>query len=384
MHPDLQKWTEPTPIGTAGFVRLVDVMGSDERIVETARVSTGKGASRHDFKDAPIGISPPGSGWGSHYRRCRICNEAVAHRPPVVGGGGGDPIDPHARCIEGDRRLIRYMVRHRHSSVMEFAKIHLHVRLPIFVARQWIRHRTGAFSEMSGRYTEMPTDQFFQVDEWRAKGGKNRQGSQGGVENYPGMDSPWVKNGGAESRWGCAVPGRKGGFQGPDSVQTAPQYLSYRTWELHDHVREVYDERLAFGVANEIARVDLPVSTYTEWHWVTDAHNLAHFLSLRLDGHAQKEMRDYAEVITQILADWLPLYWEAVKDWRIDALTLSGPQVRALKKFLDAYDKELATSATSPAYEDLEGVFNSEKVPKSEQDEFFARMGLIRSALEGK
>jgi thymidylate synthase (FAD) len=359
-----QRWSEPTKVGPNGFVRLIDVMGSDERLVEVARVSTGKGSSKHDFTDAPLLEKD------SHaYRRCRICTERVEHWI------NGAVKVPDARCVEGDRRLIRYMVRHRHSSVMEFAKIHLHVRLPIFVARQWIRHRTGAFSEMSGRYTEMPTDQFFQVDEWRARGGKNRQGSQGVVTDFPGgWALPPARDMTIEDR--ARTP--HNGWSTPGA------YLDARTVDLHDHVREVYTERLVFGVANETARVDLPVSTYTEWHWITDAHNLAHFLSLRLDGHAQKEMRDYAEVIAQILADWLPLYWEAVKDWRIDALTLSGPQVRALKKFLDVYDKELAMSATSPAYEDLEEVFNSEKVPKSEQDEIFTRLGLVHSSLVGK
>lgn len=365
MQPQLIPFTEPTPVGK-GFVRLVDVMGDDESIVRTARVSTGKSRSRHDFKDAVL-VDPPGE---PSYKRCRTCGEAVEHLP---GLHGWEPIDPGARCVEADRRLIRYMMRNAHTSPFEFAKIILHVRLPIFVARQWIRHRTGTFSEYSGRYSQM-IDEVHAVEagEWRAQGTANRQGSAGFVTNYPSMSSEWVKNGGMDSRWGCAVPGRKGGFQGPDSVNTAGEYLSFRQAELHNHAREVYEERLAFGVAKEQARVDVPVGNFTEWYWTTDLHNLIGFLRLRLDAHAQKEIRDFAEAIAPIVAAWVPLCWAAAKDWRVDAVTVSGPQLRALQRVLADYAARAEPEDDVDPWKDLRLQLSDQNA--SEVGDFIAKL----------
>jgi thymidylate synthase (FAD) len=228
---------QPFQVLDDGFVRLVDYMGDDGAIVQAARVSYGKGTKQ----------------------------------------------------VHDDRGLIRYLLRHRHTTPFEMCEIKLHVRVPMDAWRQWIRHRTASTNEYSTRYSvAIDAAQQTEPDQWRLQAKGNRQGSAGFLETAGGHE------------------------------------LTRQEAELQNKAREVYQERLAAGVAREQARKDLPLSTYTEAYWKIDLHNLLHFLALRMDQHAQEEIRAYANIIgEQIVAKWVPLTWEAFQDYRQGSLQLS-------------------------------------------------------------
>ena len=224
-----------------GFIRLVDYMGSDSRVVQAARVSTG------------AGVKTP----------------------------------------QEDRNLIRYMLRHKHTTPFEKVRFEFHVKLPIFVARQWIRHRTGSFNELSARYSELPTE-FYVPNEFRKQGTSNKQG---GEDTFSGIENERLKN-----------------------------TLITRSFEAF----QTYNDMLSKGVSRELARLILPVNTYTAWYWTVDLHNLFHFLALRLDSHAQYEIREYAEVIASIISHIVPDCWQAFNDYRLNSVTFTGPEVKYL------------------------------------------------------
>ncbi len=234
-----------------GHVRLVDVMGDDSAIVQAARVSYGKGT----------------------------------------------------KTVNEDRGLIRFLMRHRHTTPFEMCELKFHVRVPMDCWRQWIRHRTASVNEYSTRYSEAIDDkQQTAPGEWRTQSKSNKQGSAeflpGEVEGYPGIG----------------------------------KVLSEKETALHNFARDIYQDRIDSGVAREQARKDLPLSTYTEAYWKTDLHNLFHFLSLRMDPHAQKEIRDYANIIgNEIVAKLFPLAWEAFVDYRLGGMFLSRLDVEAFR-----------------------------------------------------
>lgn len=235
----------PFPVLDDGFIRVVDYLGSDESIVQAARISYGQGTKK----------------------------------------------------VHEDRGLIRYLMRNRHSTPFEMCEIKLHVRVPMDCWRQWIRHRTANVNEYSTRYSDaIDSQQTTTPDGWRSQSAVNRQGSATNLADVVG------------------------------------DQLSRRETELHTLSRSIYEERLQAGVAREQARKDLPLSTYTEAYWKIDLHNLLHFLSLRMDSHAQSEIRDYANVIgNAIVAEWLPITWEAFTDYRLKATSLSRLDVELLK-----------------------------------------------------
>jgi thymidylate synthase (FAD) len=220
-----------------GFVRVVDYMGDDSAIVQAARTSYGRGTKRR----------------------------------------------------HEDRGLIRYLMRHAHTTPFEMCELKLHVRVPMDVWRQWIRHRTASVNEYSTRYSEaIDAAQRTAPDSWRLQSASNRQGSSG------------------------LLPAEQGAS------------LSEEERRIQRQARDIYEARLAAGVAREQARKDLPLSTYTEAYWKIDLQNLLHFLELRMDEHAQLEIRAYATAIgEQIVAKWVPLTWEAFLDYRRGGTALS-------------------------------------------------------------
>ncbi len=235
---------KPIKVLDDGFVELIDCMGSDAAIVQAARVSYGAGTK--------------------HVRQ--------------------------------DRGLIRYLLRHRHTTHFEMCEIKLHLRTPMDCWRQWIRHRTANVNECSTRYSvAIDTAQRTAPDQWRLQSTDNRQGSGG------------------------ALPPEQG------------EHFTRRESEILAATRDAYDERLAAGIAREQARKDLPLSTYTEAYWKIDLHNLLHFLELRMAPNAQLEIRQYAEAIGhQIVRHWVPLTWEAFLDYRFDAMSLSRLEIDLL------------------------------------------------------
>jgi flavin-dependent thymidylate synthase len=339
----LQRFTAPIQVLDQGFVRLVNVSGDDGAIVTAARVTTGKGRSEHVWGPlVPDGRADEPS-W---HKICQVCKVAVdCIESGFAGAGAEDSV-----CVEGDRRFIRFMMREKHTSPFEFAEITLHMRLPMDVWRQMVRHRTASVQEYSTRYSPavdaMATTRH---DAWRAQAKGNRQGS-----------------GGAVTTWPSGYAGRPDTGPLPPGAATPGEYLSAEEERLHEHAREVYAARLAFGVANEQARKDLPLSNYTDVYWKCDLHNLFHFLGLRLDEHAQQEIRAYAEVIRAIVATWVPLSYEAFVDYRLDAHTFSREEMAILRHVL----WENRASATA------EACLGGSKLSRREIATFKAAFGL--------
>lgn len=201
------------------------------------------------------------------------------------------------KSVSDDRTLIRHMFRHHHSTPFEMAEVRLLIQMPMDCHRQQIRHRTASVCEYSTRFSEAIDDkQETSPDQWRSQSTANKQGSSGFL-------------GKAEGR-----------------------VLSHAEARLHRHATDIYQVRLAVGVAREQARKDLPLSTYTRYNWKIDLHNLLHYLGLRMDSHAQHEIRQYANVIgNEIVAKLFPDCWEAFVDYQHEAVTFSRLELDALK-----------------------------------------------------
>jgi thymidylate synthase (FAD) len=216
------------------------------------------------------------------------------------------------RRVSDDRTLIRYLYRHNHGTPFEMAEIKLHVRVPMDCWRQWIRHRTANVNEYSTRYSEaIDSQQRTNPSQWRLQAATNRQGSTAGDVDWPDIETMMAHH---------------------HDHPTAVTYLSDQEQEFQIKAQQVYEERLRFGVAREQARKDLPLSTYTEAVWKCDLRNVLHFLGLRMDSHAQHEIRQYANVIgREIVAKLFPLCWEAFEDYTLGAMTLSRLEIEIIR-----------------------------------------------------
>ncbi len=248
-----------------------------------------------------------------------------------------------------DRSLIRYLMRHRHTTPFEMVELKFLVRAPMDTWRQWIRHRTANVNEYSTRYSvAIDSAQKTQLDEWRLQSGSNKQGSEGGAVEWPeGYAVISAQMSEEEPKY--LVTTGLDTCDDSDKPRYAPIYgdyyldqpspsehLSKQEQHAQKILRDIYEERLLFGVAREQARKDLPLSTYTEAYWKIDLHNLLHFLSLRMDSHAQKEIRDYATIMGQeIVRPLLPLVWEAFEDYRLGAMFLTRLEVEYIQRLLE-------------------------------------------------
>lgn len=269
----------PLKVLDDGHVQIVDVMGSDMTIVNAARVSYGAGTKR----------------------------------------------------VSKDRHLIRYLMRHSHSTPFEMCSITFRVRVPMDHWRQWVRHRTASINEYSTRYSEA-INSTQKTDEWRTQAKSNKQGSAGILADKWELDEH-------------GNPKHLPSDYDLDYFKTPTQYLDCRERELHALARRVYEERLALGVAREQARKDLPLSTYTEAYWKMDLHNLFHFLRLRMDSHAQQEIREYANAIAEIVKVWVPWAWEAFEDYRLGGMYLTKFEVEGLRRVLKDAQADTISSA---------------------------------------
>ena len=242
-----------------GFVRVVDYMGDDQAIVQAARVSYGKGTTR----------------------------------------------------VSEDRGLIRYLMRHRHSTPFEMCEIKLHVKLPMFIARQWIRHRTASINEYSARYSVL--DKEFYIPEEKDLAVQSKSNKQGRGDTLSAKDSE-------EALFLLKRDAEK----------------SYETYEYllnESQEGEVLDNNRD-GLSRELARINLTLNTYTQWYWKTNLHNLMNFIFLRADSHAQYEIRVYADIIYKIMESWVPITAEAFKSYRSGSVELSAEAMDVIKIML--------------------------------------------------
>ena len=257
------------PVLDHGFVRVIDYMGTDAAIVQAARVSYGEG-TKH---------------------------------------------------VQNDEGLIRYLMRHWHSTPFEMCEIKLHVKLPVFVARQWIRHRTANVNEYSARYSIL--DREFYIPEPAALAAQSTTNNQGRGDVLSGEEAARVLD-----------------------------LLRADAGQMYDHYEAMLgqtapDGTPQSGLARELARMNLPMNIYTQWYWKIDLHNLFHFLRLRADPHAQMEIRVYADEICRLVKDWVPLAYAAFEDYRMGGVNLSGKAVAVLKRRLTGERVEQADSGMS-------------------------------------
>ena len=252
------------PVLDHGFVRVIDYMGDDAAICQAARVSYGKGN----------------------------------------------------KSVQNDEGLIRYLMRHWHSTPFEMCEIKLHVKLPVFVARQWIRHRTANVNEYSARYSIL--DREFYIPEPHHLAAQSVVNNQGRGEALSGEEAARVH-----------------------------EYLKGDAARAYDHYEEMIGQEGQQGLARELARMNLPANIYTQWYWKVDLHNLFHFLRLRADAHAQYEIRVYAEAICAMVADWVPAAYGAFEDYRLGGATLSGRALDCMRRMLKGEEVTQETSGMS-------------------------------------
>ena len=263
-----------TPVLDHGFVRVIDYMGDDAAIVQAARVSYGAG-TKH---------------------------------------------------VQNDEGLIRYLMRHWHSTPFEMCEVKLHVKLPVFVARQWIRHRTASVNEYSARYSILDREFYIPAPEHLA--------AQSVVNNQG-----------------------RGAVLAPEESARVLAMLKSDAAQMYDHYEAMLSQDDQQGLARELARMNLPANIYTQWYWKVDLHNLFHFLRLRADPHAQYEIRVYADAICNVVADWVPLAYNAFADYRMGGVTLSAKAVDCVRRMLKGEAVTQETSGMSKGeWREFEGV----------------------------
>jgi len=262
-----------------GFIRVIDYMGDDSAICQAARVSYGKGT----------------------------------------------------KSVQNDEGLIRYLMRHWHSTPFEMCEIKLHVKLPVFVARQWIRHRTANVNEYSARYSILDREFYIPApDHVNAQSVVNNQGRGGLLE---GAEAARVLE-----------------------ILKSDSNRAYDNYEAM--IAETGpDGEPQDGLARELARMNLPTNIYTQWYWKVDLHNLFHFLRLRADAHAQYEIRVYADAICKVVADWVPAAYGAFEDYRLGGATLSGKALDCVRRMIAGEEVTQETSGMSKGeWREFQGV----------------------------
>ena len=249
---------QPFKVLDKGFIRIVDYMGNDSSIVQAARVSYGKGTKKKSL----------------------------------------------------DEGLIRYLLRHKHTTPFEMCEIKLHVKLPIFIARQWIRHRTANVNEYSARYSILE-DEFYipKIANLAEQSSSNKQGR--GKKINEDLAAKIIK------------------ILKDDSTRCYNNYL----WMLNENNTQGYDETRD-SLSRELARINLTLNTYTEWYWKIDLHNFMHFLSLRADHHSQFEIRAYADVLIKILKKWVPITYKAFCSYMLNSAELSQEALQVIKELI--------------------------------------------------
>lgn len=263
----------PIEVLDHGFLRVIDYMGDDSSVVQAARVSYGRGTKK----------------------------------------------------VNEDRGLINYLMRHWHTTPFEMAEIKLHVKLPIFVARQWIRHRTASVNEYSARYSVLDREFYLpEPDQLKAQSVSNRQGRGDALEPEEARHVLELLRSDAERT-----------------------YATYG-WMLNETETGEKIDPDRDGLARELARINLTLGTYTQWYWKTNLHNLMNFLRLRADSHAQYEIRVYAEAMVDVMKRWVPLTHEAFVEHRLGAVTLSKSALAVVRRLIEGEQVSSETSNLSP------------------------------------
>ncbi len=289
-----EKWLgEVIPVLDHGFVYLVDYLGGDADIARAARVSYGEGT----------------------------------------------------RSVSEDRTLIRYLMRHNHTSPFEMVELKFHAKMPIFVARQWIRHRTASVNEYSARYSVLP-DEFY-VPEAEMMGNQSKSNRQGREEAMDPVQAEKIRQ-----------------------LLINDAFNAYRDYRfmLNDNGEGKPIDPQRDMLSRELARMNLSLNFYTQWYWKIDLHNLLHFLELRMAPQAQNEIRVYAEAMAKVVADVVPLTWEAFQDYRFGAINFSGLEKKVIGSLVEESESRWNGQSVSEACERA-GLTN-----KREKNDFFEKL----------
>ncbi len=249
---------KPLKVLDKGFIRVVDYMGNDSSVVQAARVSYGKGTKKKSE----------------------------------------------------DEGLIRYLLRHRHTTPFEMCEIKLHIKLPIFIARQWIRHRTASINEYSARYSILEDEFYIPKKYYLAE--QSLSNKQGRGDNIDEKSASKILKILKEDSLNC--------------------YKNY-SWMLNEKNSDQYDNDRP-SLSRELARINLTLNTYTQWYWKIDLHNFMHFVSLRADSHSQFEIREYGKTLLTILSKWTPLSYKAFLSYRLNSAELSMESINVIKKMI--------------------------------------------------
>jgi thymidylate synthase (FAD) len=324
----MKPWQKLHPLTDQNaFICLVDSMGNDSSIVQAARVSYGKDQANN---------AVPCKCGGTAYAKTRNehndgdlfeCNTCQLKIEVL-----------HETMNQKDRNLIRYLLRHSHTTPFEMVEFKFMVQVPMDCWRQWVRHRTASINEYSTRYTEALD--FFQVtspQEWRLQATDNKQGSSGFLEDWPEefrVEDDYISDseGLPTACQVVTMPDKM--FLIIEPKQKPNSYLSGKEQEFHTQARILYEERLALGIAKEQARKDLPLSTYTRAYWKCDLHNIFNFLRLRMDSHAQLEIRQFANCMFEIVKSVCPVACEAFEDYVLHSKKFSRMEMEELKQML--------------------------------------------------
>jgi thymidylate synthase (FAD) len=282
---------KPLQVLDHGFIRVVDYMGDDRAIVQSARVSYGEGTKK----------------------------------------------------VSSDKGLINYLMRHRHTSPFEMCEIKLHVKLPIFIARQWIRHRTANVNEYSARYSILSREFYIPDHDYlvagreaqKLKKKEEKTGQSAFLELFESAPQAVAEQSTSNKQGREAAMSADEAFKPTDRIkrESARSFTAYEYLLNEDPEGNARDENRP-GIARELARMVLPLNTYTEWYWKIDLHNLLHFIALRADHHAQYEIRAYADVLLDVVRSWVPHTAAAFENYRMTGTSLSGKALEAVKRMV--------------------------------------------------
>jgi thymidylate synthase (FAD) len=278
---------ETLPVLDHGFVRVIDYMGDDLAVVQAARVSYGKGTKK----------------------------------------------------TSQDRGLIHYLMRHRHTTPFEMCELKIHVKLPIFVARQWVRHRTASINEYSARYSILSKEFYLPSPEHLAAQSKsNRQGRED--ESVSDEDAERILS-----------------ILKDDALRCYDNYIDLLNQDEAGNILNPDN----ICLSRELARMNLNLNYYTEWYWKTNLHNLLHFISLRADSHAQYEIRVYADLLMDIVRRWVPISFEAFEEYRLKGASFSGNALKLIKALISGHEVKFEDSGmTKREWEEVQKILYSE------------------------
>ena len=348
---------QSTTVLDQGFIQLIDYMGTDDTIVNAARVSFGNeelvNAVELEAASEVLGLQVilvAKLAYTTIFHTRQGNDHQYSNLSSTIVSFSSRKDELLEELKTKDAVLLRLLMRHNHGTPFEMCEVMFRVQVPIDVQRQWVRHRTASINEYSTRYTEaIDAMQCTAPDQWRLQSKDNKQGSNGFLSTWDEKLLEQVD----ESYSATVTPG---------------EHLSAREAEFHRLARELYEERLRFGIAKEQARKDLPMCNYTRTYWKCDLRNIFHFLSLRMDSHAQLEIRLFANAMADFIKQLYPVAYKAFEDYQLNAVKFSAMEIEIVRNLFVVQD-----SGNVRGHEDYAP--KPDSMTKREWNEFKSKLG---------